>query len=51
MPRLRHANGVTVEVPKEKVDGLLSRDFTAEPEKSSTTKAPAKKSASSKSGK
>lgn len=48
MPRLRHKNGSVVEVPKEKVDGLLRRDFTAESE---ATKAPTKKSASSKSKK
>lgn len=47
MPRLTAPNGAVVEVPKEKVDGLLSRGFTAE----ETKKAPAKKAASSKSEK
>jgi len=44
MPRLRHVSGAVVEVPKEKVDGLLARGFEPAEEK----KAPAKKAASSK---
>ena len=43
--RLRHVNGATVEVPEEKVDGLLTRGFTAEETKKSTAR---KSSSSSK---
>lgn len=46
MARLAAANGAVVNVPDEKVDGLLARGFTRADE---PTKAPAKKASSKKS--
>ena len=48
MARLTFTNGVTVDVPDEKAEGLSRMGFTAAEE---PKKAPAKKSASSKSSK
>lgn len=51
MPRLRHANGAEVDVPREKVEGLLRNGFIRaeeeKPQASATKKATTTKRASS----
>jgi len=48
MARLTAPNGAVVNVPDEKVDGLLARGFTAEETKKATTTRKASSSKSSK---